>query len=78
MWRLEIATNYSRSSPIDHKRGKVWMCAFKSSKEFCVWTFTSFQILAIAATSEVPGVPSLVTRVYEFVSFFNFDTRYIS
>ena len=75
VWRLEIATNYSRSSPIAHENGKVWVCAFTSSKDFCVWTFSSFQILATASTSEVPGVPALVTKVYEFVSLFNLDTR---
>ena len=75
VWRLEVATNYSRSSPITHESGKVWLCAFMSSKEFCVWTITSAQILATASTSEAPGEPAFITEVFGFVSFFNLDTR---
>ena len=72
VWRLEVATNYSRSSP---KGGKVWICAFLSSKDFCIWTITSAQILATASSSEVPGEPAFISELYEFVSFFNLDTR---
>ena len=76
VWRLEIATNYSRSSPVAHEDGKVWACAFVSSKEFCMWTVSSAQILAIAATSEASGEPAFITKIFEFVSFFNLDTRH--
>ena len=86
VWLLEIATNYSRSSPTTNwlaptahegspTGGKVWLCAFMSSKDFCVWTITSAQILATASSSEVPGEPELITKLYKFVSFFNLDTR---
>ena len=75
--RLEIATNFSRSSPIDHEDGRVWICAIMSSKDFCVWTITSAQILATASSSEAPGVPAFITKVLQFVSFFNLDTRHV-
>ena len=80
VWRLEIATNYSRSSPFSaapHEDGKVWACAFMSSKEFCIWTISSAQILASAAASEASGAPVFITKVFKFVSFFNLDTRHI-
>ena len=64
VWRLEIATNYSRSSPVAHKDGNVWSYALGSSKEFCMWTIMSAQILATASSSTVPGVLAFISDAY--------------
>ncbi len=49
--------------------------AIRQSKEFCIWTCLSAQILATASNSTSPGVPEWVSSVYKIVAFFNLDTQ---
>ena len=48
--------------------------ALRQSKEFCIWTCLSAQIMATASASTFAGIPSYLGAVYTCVAFFNLDT----
>jgi hypothetical protein len=70
VWVLDVLGGGDRTAAI--------LPALGQSKEFCIWFILCAQFMASSLSSVSAGLPEWIMYLYTLMSFFNFDSSYVS